>query len=98
MAGPADRSIPLNDSQLTVVYHMYQKETTVRACVNRILSSLFSAGIVLSKENEKLKDDFKDHLNKKWVPFACEMVRNYILYGFSPYLINKEKDPKRVAL
>ena len=94
MSGTIDRSVPLNDQQLAVVWTMYQHETTVRACVNRILGSLFSAGIILSKDNEKLRDDFKDHLNQKWVPFACETVRNYILYGFSPYLINKEKDPK----
>lgn len=94
MSGPTDRSIPLNAGQINVCWTMYQHETTVRACVNRILGSLFSAGIVLNNENEKLKEDFKEHLAKKWVPFACETVRNYILYGFSPYLINKEKDPK----
>jgi len=94
MSGIQDRSIPLNEHQLAVCWTMYQKETTVRACVNRILGSLFSAGIVLNNESDKLKEDFKEHLAKKWVPFACETVRNYILYGFSPYLINKEKDPK----
>jgi hypothetical protein len=49
---------------------------------------------VLSDDQQQLKEDFKDHLAKKWVPFACETVRNYILYGFSPYIINKETDKK----
>ena len=89
-----DRSVPLNDEQMRVVWTMYTREITVRACINRILGSLFSAGIVLANDKEQLKDDFKEHLTKKWVPFACETVRNYILYGFSAYIINKEKDPK----
>ena len=89
-----DQSVPLNNEQMQVVWRMYQHETTVRACVNRILGSLFSAGIVLNDGKTKLKDDFKTHLTERWVPFACETVRNYILYGFSPYVINKEKDPK----
>ena len=94
MSGPTDRSVPLNDEQLAVCWTMYQKESTVRACINRILGSLFSAGIVLNNEKEQLKDDFKEHLSKKWVPFACETVRNFILYGFSPYIINKETDKR----
>lgn len=87
-----DQSIPIDERQIQVVWHMYQKETTVRACINRILASLFSAGIVLNNDRAKLRDDFKEHLETKWVPFACETVRNYILYGFSLYIINKEKD------
>ena len=87
-----DNSVPLDSQQIEVCWHMYMRESTVRACVNRILGSLFSAGIVLSNDKEKLKDDFKEHLTRHWVPFACETVRNYILYGFSPYIINKEKE------
>lgn len=86
--------MPLSDEQMQVILNMYQHETTVRACVNRILGSLFSAGIVLNNDKTQLKDDFKTHLATKWVPFACQTVLNYILYGFSPYIINKEKDSK----
>lgn len=90
-----DTSVPLNAEQIEVCWRMYQHETCVRACVNRILSSLFSAGILLNDgTGNKFKADFDTHLSRFWIPFAANTVRNFILYGLSPWVINKTKDPK----
>lgn len=94
MSGPTDKSVPLDDAQRRQIYHIYQHEATVRACVNRILATLFSAGIHLRDDTQNLKNDFKKHLDEKWVPFASETCLNFILYGYSAYIINKERDPE----
>ena len=88
------KGIPLNDYQRIIIEQIYRKENTVRACIQRILSVLFSAGIQVSDKNQmaKIRKDFEHHLQAHWVPFACETVLNYVLYGFSVHIINKERE------
>jgi len=98
MSGNINRKgVRLNDLERQIIESIYNKETTVRACINRILGTLFSGGIQLSDEKSaiaQVRADFKEHLHEHWVPFACETILNFILFGFSAYIISKKRHPE----
>ena len=40
--------------------------------------------------DQEVQDDFHEHLDKVWIPFACNVLKSFVQYGFVPYLIVKK--------
>ena len=86
------RSTPLDSAQMELIQSIYEREPVARACFARITAALFSGGITLAENHQNLAHDFRDHLDQKWVPFACDLLLGFMKYGFCPYVINKTRD------
>lgn len=99
--GPNDRSIPLNPLQERTLHRMWMEEPVIRGCANRIIQALFNGGIHVT-EGDGANDadnmanlDFQDYLQEYWRPFGAEVIVNFMLFGFCPYVINRKQLSKR---
>lgn len=99
--GPKDHSVPLNGLQERTMTRMWMEEPIIRGCANRIMQALFNGGIHVT-EGEGASDAdnmanplFQDYLQEYWRPFGAEVIVNFMLFGFCPYLINRKQVSKR---
>lgn len=91
-----DRSVPLNAGQAQILYRMFHEEPIIKCCAARLMQSIFSGGISLNDGTggPRATEEFETHLNMVWVPFACDVLVNFLLWGFCPYIIAKHRHPQ----
>lgn len=96
-----DRSIPLNHIQARTLVQMWHMEPVIRACASRIMQALFNGGINVTdgqnpnEEKNMSTPEFQDYLHDYWTTFGCDVVKNFMLFGFCPYIICKKRISKR---
>lgn len=88
-----DRSIPLKGQQIQALSNLWGDEPVLRGCLNRIMQAVFAGGV--SIDNGNPTPDFEQYLSEYWVPFGCDLIINFVLYGFCPFIINKKRISSR---
>ena len=88
-----DRSIPLKGLQTKALEYLWREEPVLRGCINRIMQAVFAGGVTI--DGGEPTPDFQHYLSEYWIPFGCDLITNFILYGFCPYIINKKRISSR---
>jgi hypothetical protein len=92
-----NHSVALNWREIQTVWHIYHNEPLVRSCINKIVHAIFSGGLSLNSPGKgpAPTEDFEHHLESVWIPFATEVIVNFALWGFCPYIVNKARGKDR---
>jgi len=93
---PMDRSVPLNANQAHMLHRMFHEEPVIKCCTAKLMHAIFSGGMALNggTEGPEATPAFAAHMDNAWIPFGCDVLINFILWGFCPYIINKRRHPK----
>lgn len=88
-----ERSIPLKNVQIYALSSLWREEPVLRGCLNRIMQAVFAGGVTI--QGAEPTPDFQHYLSEYWVPFGCDLIKNFVLYGYCPYIINKKRISSR---
>lgn len=88
-----DRSIPLKGLQIQALSSLWKEEPVLRGCLNRIMQAVFAGGVTI--EGGEPTPDFQHYLSEYWIPFGCDLITNFVLYGYCPFIINKKRISSR---
>lgn len=88
-----DRSIPLQSLQISALNHLWQEEPVLRGCLNRIMQAVFAGGVTI--EGAEPTSDFQHYLSEYWIPFGCDLIKNFVMFGFCPFVVNKKRISSR---
>lgn len=88
-----DRSIPLKGLQIHALVHLWREEPVLRGCLNRIMQAVFAGGVTI--EGAATTPEFQQYLSDYWIPFGCDLITNFVLFGYCPYIINKKRISSR---
>lgn len=89
-----DRSIPLKGLQIQALHQLWREEPVLRGCLNRIMQAVFAGGVTIDGGGHPTPD-FEQYLKRYWIPFGCDLVTNFVLFGYCPYIINKKRISSR---
>lgn len=84
----------INLQQVYAIEHLYQSSPAIQAARTVLVGQLLSGGISLRKEGKdvELTEQFKQHLNEVWIPFAGDVVDCFLKWGFAPIVYEEHVD------
>ena len=57
------------------------------------MQAVFAGGVTI--DGGQATDEFQEHLIDYWIPFGCNLIVHFILFGFCPYIVNKKQISSR---
>ena len=90
---PGEIRIP--NQTLYALLHLYQNSPSIQAARTILLGQLLSSGVVVRRSGQdvKLKETFQNHLSDVWIPFARDVIDNFLMFGFC--VVSLEEEPQK---
>lgn len=81
---------PISNKMIQELWTVFRSETTLQACRQVIVSRLLSGGIAYADERggELVNEDFYDHVQRHFVPFARDVVDALCVQGFAAFTLD----------
>lgn len=85
---PREKRVRLDGDEATQIYTLYRRDPAVYVCRELLLTSLLSNGIEIGKPGGQatITEKFQEIVERYWMPFARDLLDNFFMFGFAPWL------------
>ena len=75
----------VNAEQVASLEQMFRTHPSLVAAANVIRAQLLSGGLMLRRGGQPIEmtPEFKQHIDRKWVPFARDVIDSFLIQGYS---------------
>ena len=87
--------IRISSDNMIAISHLYNTSPSIQAGRAILLGQLLGSGVVVRRQGRdvNLKPVFARHLEDVWVPFARNVIDNFLMFGFVLVSLEKESPP-----
>ena len=92
--------VRINADAMMAISHLYETSPSIRACRAILFGQMLGSGVCVKRggNNVKLTDPFAKYLEDKWIPFARDIIDNFLKYGFVVVSIENDDPPPFAGL
>jgi len=92
--------VRINADQMMAISHLYETSPSIRACRAILFGQMLGSGVCVKRggNNVKLTDAFAKYLEDRWIPFARDVIDNFLKYGFAVVSIENDDPPPFAGL
>jgi len=87
--------IRISSDNMIAISHLYNSSPSIQAARAILMGQLLGSGVVVRRQGRdvNLKPVFARHLEDVWVPFARNVIDNFLMFGFVLVSLEKESPP-----
>jgi len=92
--------VRISSDTMIAISHLYETSPSIRACRAILFGQMLGSGVVVKRggNNVKLTDAFARYLEERWIPFARDVIDNFLKFGFSVVSIENDAPPPFAGL
>ena len=87
--------IRISSDNMIAISHLYNSSPSIQAARAILMGQLLGSGVVVRRQGRdvNLKPVFARHLEDVWVPFARNVIDNFLMFGFVLVSLETESPP-----